>query len=150
MNAQPSTDNHATSAADLIIPETRHRPESENPSTGASVRSVTTPSKAEVDAFFADMRALKAACGPKASRHDVAIALISLCIEFGFDTWLQIKGALGRLDFNDRHVAIVLAREAGLNPSLHRWWRDEDGRYSLHPELAAIKAAGIEVPALKA
>ncbi|WP_093454673.1 hypothetical protein [Sphingomonas sp. YR710] len=149
MNAQTTTDNHTTSAADIVIPETRHHPEPASPTGDGSVRPVATPSAAEVGAFFDDLRLLKAACGSKANKHDVAIVLISACIEFGFDTWLQIRGALARLDFNERHVAIVLAKEAGSNPSLHRWWRDEEGRYSLHPELAAIKAAGIEVPALK-
>jgi hypothetical protein len=31
-------------------------------------------------------------------------------------------------------VGAVLKGQAGGNPQLHRWQRDKEGRYSLHPD----------------
>lgn len=149
MHAQTSTIDHKISGADIIVPTSPSRVQPEQASSSSPSRKTFDPSKAETDEFFADMRGLIAGW-EKVSKPDIAIILITACLVFGFDTRARIVGALRHLGCDYRHVVITLKTETGNNPLLHRWKLDPEGHYSLHPELAEIKAAGIEVPALKA
>lgn len=87
-----------------------------------------------IAAIFDRLRGLMAACG--SNKHDVAIALISACIEEGVDTGPRIIGTLRRLELNPGHAARMLKEGTGSDPARHRWQRDEEGRYSLHEEEA--------------
>lgn len=89
----------------------------------------TASSGAEAKAVFRRLRALAADCGT--NKHEIAIALITACILEGWDTGPQIIGALKKLDFDHRHVAILLKQFAGTNLDRHLWRRDEEGQYSL-------------------
>jgi len=82
------------------------------------------------DDLFTRLRALKEACG--SNKNDSAIALITACIGEGIDTRPQIIGTLKHLDYNPRHVGMMLNNNEGSLPSLHRWMRDADGCYRLH------------------
>jgi hypothetical protein len=43
-------------------------------------------------------------------------------------------GALKTLGLNGRHAGKTLSEGTGSDPQRHRWQRNEDGRYTLHPE----------------
>lgn len=102
--------------------------------TSAATAANYDHSNAEANAFFERLRELLAACGPKPNRNDAAVVLISACIEDGRDTRPLIVGALSRLGFDYRHVAIILKGETGNNPQRHRWQRDAEGRYTVHDD----------------
>lgn len=91
-------------------------------------------SNAETTTLFRQLRRLMAACGAKTNKHDLAIVLITACIEGGLDTRPRLIGALRQLGLDPRHAAIVLNNETGDDPRRHRWHRDIDGGYRLHPE----------------
>jgi hypothetical protein len=55
--------------------------------------------------------------------------LIHVCIDNGIATRPQIIAVLKRLDFNGRHIALVLEQGSGNDPGYHRWWRDKAGNY---------------------
>ena len=74
---------------------------------------------------------LKAACGPTANKHDIAIVLIEACIDNGWDTRSQIVGALREQGLNYRHVNITLNKGTGTHPKGFRWYLDTHGRYRL-------------------
>ena len=95
-----------------------------------------TPTNSDDDsiALFNRLRGLKAACGPRINKHDLAIVLISACIDEGLDTRPRIVGALRSLGLDYRHVAITLKQGTGVSPTLHRWHRDAEGRHSLHDD----------------
>ncbi|WP_257540721.1 hypothetical protein [Sphingobium sp. CFD-1] len=66
--------------------------------------------------------------GSEGNMHEKAIMLIEACIMEGLNTGPAIIGALKRLGFNPRHIAIVLK---GDTPFACRWRKDADGIYSL-------------------
>ena len=66
--------------------------------------------------------------GTGANKHEQAIMLVEACISEGINTGPRIIGALKRLGFDHRHVAIVLK---GDTPFAHGWRKGTDGIYSL-------------------
>ena len=80
------------------------------------------------------LRGLLEDCGPGISKHDLAIILITACIDEGLNTRPRIVGALKSLGFNSRHVAIVLKYETGDNPESKRWQVRKEGVYCLLDE----------------
>ena len=66
--------------------------------------------------------------GSEGNMHEKAIMLIEACIMEGLNTGPAIIGALKRLGFNPRHVAIILRGDAQY---ACRWLKDADGIYSL-------------------
>ena len=98
---------------------------------------MTTPDSNPIDpntALFRRLRAIKAACGLKPNKDDLAIVLITACIQEGLNQGRRITGALERLGLNRRHAGKILAEGTGDCPSRHRWQRDSDGFYSLHED----------------
>ena len=87
--------------------------------------------------LFDGLRGLIVACGHKVSKHDLAIVLITACIEHGLDTRRRIVGALGHLGFNHGHVAIILDEGTGRSPDGYHWQIDGEGRYAVHPTAKA-------------
>lgn len=66
------------------------------------------------------------------NRNDQAIVAITVCITEKLDTAKRIYEVAARLGFNTRHIAMILKRDTGGNPELHRWQRDDAGHYRLH------------------
>jgi hypothetical protein len=147
MNAQTSIGNAKISGADINVPATSHGGQAELASTRPPIRAIYTP--AEMDEFFDGLRFLMNRFGPKPNKNDLVLALITACIKAGRNTRGEIIGSLCHLERNRGHVAITLKRGTGDNPEGYHWRRDEYDRYSLHPELSQIRAAGVVVPALK-
>jgi hypothetical protein len=87
----------------------------------------------ETTAIFQRLRKLKADCGFKPSKNDLAVVLISACIEEGLDTGPRIVGALAKLGLNKSHAGLTLRQGAG-QAEAHRWFRDGEGRYHLHDD----------------
>ncbi len=83
---------------------------------------------------FRRLRLLQQACGP--NKHHQAIALITACIEEGWNTRARIVGALSQLGFDERHAAMTVIKNAGPNPVRHHWQPDEKGVYRLHDDPA--------------
>ena len=86
----------------------------------------------QTDALFRDLRHLKAACGAKANKNDVAVILITACLDHGLNFRARIVGALTRVGLNELHVVNILNRETGDDPATSRWSRDGADRYRLH------------------
>lgn len=80
---------------------------------------------------FARLRGLLASFGPETNKHERVLVLISACIVEGMDTFARIIGALVRLGFNRKHVALLLKEGTGNSAEQHRWRKGADGRYSL-------------------
>lgn len=97
----------------------------------------------EITAKFRRLRDLKASFGTKANKNEVTIALIGACILEGFDDWYRLEGALRKLDVKQGQIKSILNRWAGHDPSCHRWWRAQDGKYRLHETTAPDFAAPI-------
>jgi hypothetical protein len=86
------------------------------------------------DETLAPLRALKAACGPKPNKHELATVLIIACIEKGLNTKSQLFAALTRLELSRGHIAHMLEHGTGNNPQAHWWRRDAEGRYHVHEQ----------------
>ncbi len=84
--------------------------------------------------LFRRLRQLKASFGSKPNKDEVALRLISACLDEGLDTQARIVAVLDRLDFRRDHVMSLLDREAGKDNSSARWFRDADGRYRPHAQ----------------
>ncbi len=84
--------------------------------------------------FLDGLRDLQRDCGPNC--NDQAVALITACIEEGWNTRARIVGALKALGFDYRHAAIMLKDNAGPDPVRHRWQCGETGVYRLHDDPA--------------
>lgn len=69
---------------------------------------------------------------PEINRHDRAVVMIEACIAQGINTRAAILQVANRLGFTRGHVPVILSKETGDNPTVHRWRLDEDGRYVLH------------------
>lgn len=82
------------------------------------------------------LRNLRDSCGEGSNKHDLAIVLISACLDEGVNTKTSIIGVLTAVGFNPKHVAIVLKNETGNNPASSRWRIDDEGRHSLLEEVA--------------
>lgn len=67
------------------------------------------------------------------SKHDQVTCLIQACIDEGIDTRKALADELTSLGYNRAHVIVTLNVGAGANPERFRWWRDEHGRYRVHP-----------------
>ena len=80
--------------------------------------------------LFERLRALDRSSEP--NKNDRAIILITALIGEGISTREQIIAVLTQVGFHRGHIAIVLAKESGSNPVIHRWQHDANGRYSLH------------------
>ncbi len=85
----------------------------------------------DINAVFRRLRALDADCGPDANQRDRVIVLIAACIEEGFTEGTRIIGAIARLDFNKQFVGMQLVKNAGNDPTRHRWRKLDDGTYAL-------------------
>ena len=84
-------------------------------------------------AIFGRLRELANQCEiGGVNRNDAGIALITACIEEGFDTRPRIVGALKALGFDRGHIAILLKEETGADPRRHRWAQDDEGRSRCH------------------
>lgn len=88
--------------------------------------------KEETAAMFKKLRELKRACGRGANMNDVAVVLITACIEEGLNVRARIIPALEHLGLEWNHVARTLRVETGDDPRLSRWSRRADGTYVLH------------------
>jgi hypothetical protein len=87
----------------------------------------------EVNAIFTRLRALKAEClRHTKNKHDLAIILISACIEEGFTRGNRITGTLKHLGLNRQHAGKTLADGTGDDPDRHYWRKDSAGHYWLH------------------
>lgn len=115
------------SAANLRVPQKKP---AQGPAPGAEVKAAP-PTKSEKAALFGRLGRLKASLGSGVNKHEAAIVLISACIEEGIRTGGGIVGALVTLGFNNKHVAMMLKEATGTSPEMHRWSRDQEGRYSL-------------------
>jgi hypothetical protein len=98
-----------------------------------AVAKAIAPNAADWHAFVDGLQKLAADCGEKANKHHVAIVLTTACIEEGVDTRGGIIAALQAAGLKHDHAAVVLREETGDDRRLHRWQRDEAGRYRLHP-----------------
>jgi len=65
----------------------------------------------------------------KVNDHERAHALINAAINEGFDRGTRITGALARLDFDKRHVGIVLQEGLRAEPEWPNWGRTAEGVY---------------------
>lgn len=115
MNHNPSEPTGRISAANLSVPKKR------------PVRSTTPPNSADGTGLFDRLRDLVTHCGNGSNKHDVAIVLITACIQEGVDTGPRIIATLKHLSFNPRHIAILLKKGTGRDRDAHRWSRAEDG-----------------------
>ena len=86
---------------------------------------------AEVNRFFADVREMIKACGPKPNETDVVINVIVACLEEGIDRGHRIVGVLDRLGYNRQHVGMTLHHKADAGRTKALWWQDEDKVYRL-------------------
>ena len=66
--------------------------------------------------------------------NDRAIVLITALIGDGVNTRQGIIDIANRNGLNPRHVAIILSKNTGNIPHLHRWRVDEFGIYSCWPD----------------
>ena len=97
------------------------------------------------DTFFRRLRQLWFDCGEGVSKHEEARVLIRACMEEGLVNGKRIVGVLAHLGFDRRHAGLTLGSLCGSNPARHDWWRDENGRYHLHPDPVNVEAAEIIV-----
>ena len=65
------------------------------------------------------------------NKNDQAIVAITVCIGERVNTLSAICETLARLEFNTRHVAMIIRKSAGSDPARHRWGKDGTGRYHL-------------------
>lgn len=92
-----------------------------------------TPPSADVDGIG---RMLDS-CGAS-NRNDLLIIAIEALIEAGGYTGPGIVSAAIALGFKASHAGVILSANRGRSPDRHRWQRDSDGVYYLHPvKLAA-------------
>jgi hypothetical protein len=68
-------------------------------------------------------------CGT--NKNDKAIVAIEALIGDGVDTGSEIVAAMGLLGFDKGHAGITLKAGLGRVPALHRWSKNDDGRYRL-------------------
>lgn len=76
--------------------------------------------------LFDDLRALDEACGPQSNKHDRLTVLLTACIERGINTRPRLISVMKHLNFDQRHIAIMLDDRLG-----REWQRGPDGRYSV-------------------
>lgn len=84
------------------------------------------------DDYISSLRRLDASMGPSVNRNDRAIALISACIGRGIATQRAIIRTLYYLDFNPKHIVMMLKTNTGRNPSAYHWKLSDTGAYQLH------------------
>lgn len=70
----------------------------------------------------------------KVNAHDRAHMLINAAIHEGFDRGNRITGALAQLDFDKRHVGIVLMEGLRAEPEWPNWGCTPDGIYFAPPQ----------------
>lgn len=58
--------------------------------------------------------------------------MIKAVIAEGWDTGERIVGTMVQLGFNKAHAGATLGKNRGINPNVHYWRREEDGRYVVH------------------
>jgi hypothetical protein len=91
------------------------------------------PAVPQNERYLERLRDLKDACGR--NKHEQAAVLIEACIGDGITSRRGIVDVLGRMGFHHGHVVIVLNRRTGTIPGVHKWRRDETGRYALLTEV---------------
>lgn len=101
--------------------------------THAHAATPNLPAKADRDALYELLRMVIEACGPTATKHDRAIAAITVCIDQGVATLPHLIGVLRPLEFHQGHIAHILKDGTGSDPSRYRWYRDAEGIHHLHP-----------------
>lgn len=89
------------------------------------------PPRVDTASLFGALRAQIDYCGPKPNRHDLVTSLIEICIDQGVTKSGQIIGILVSIEFNPRHVAMMLRDGKGTDPERHRWRRRTDGSLEL-------------------
>lgn len=68
-----------------------------------------------------------------ANKRDQVITLIEECLREGMRDGTAIRERIIELDYNGQFVGIQLRANAGPSPKRHRWFKDENGGYRLHP-----------------
>jgi len=89
----------------------------------------------DANAAFRRLRELNSKLiAAKVNDHERAHVLINASIHEGFDRGNRITGALARLDFDKRHVGIVLQVGLRAEPEWPNWGRTPEGIYFAPPQ----------------
>lgn len=107
------------------------------PVSGADIVIPSSPQTIAIDEILHSIRQMLDGCGTS-NRNDLAIIAIEALIDVGVNTGPRIIGAAVSIGFNRAHVGAILTKSEGGNPDRHRWQRDAEGTYRLHPIEVAV------------
>jgi hypothetical protein len=85
----------------------------------------------EVAIVYRRLRDLKRALRRHLDGNLLAIEMIKVVIEEGWNTGPRIVGTMKQLGFDGKHAGATLAKNRGENPNVHHWQRDLEGRYQV-------------------